>query len=250
LTLMNTMIRALAVLCLGFLVVIPASEAQQQAGMERVPDRQPGEGTGPYGQMLIRGATLIDGSGAPPEGPVDILVAGDRIQAIYRGDARARSPQSVDHVIEAEGMYVMPGFVDVHGHNGDPGKAPQPSYGYRLWLAHGVTTVRGVPIYSGPNNPALNDRARSAANTIVAPRIFAYAVLGDVWDGGPISSPERARAWVRWVAAQGYDGVKFFNQVSPEILTAALDEADRLNLGTVAHLGQRGVAEVDAARAV
>jgi N-acyl-D-aspartate/D-glutamate deacylase len=39
---------------------------------------------------------------------------------------------------------VLPGFVDVHGHNGDPEKAPNASYGYRLWLAHGVTTVRGV----------------------------------------------------------------------------------------------------------
>jgi imidazolonepropionase-like amidohydrolase len=246
----HMMIRAFAVLSLGFLMVIPASQAQQQTGMERVPDRQPGEGTGPYRQMLIRGATLIDGSGAPPEGPVDILVAGNRIQAIYRGDARSRSPEAVDHVIEAEGMYVMPGFVDVHGHNGDPNKAPQPSYGYRLWLAHGVTTVRGVPIYSGPNNPALSDRARSAANTIVAPRIFAYAVLGDVWGGGPIDSPAQARAWVRWAAAQGYDGVKFFNQESPAILAAALDEAEQHNLGTVAHLGQRGVAEVNAARAV
>ena len=41
-------------------------------------------------------------------------------------------------------MYVLPGFIDTHGHNGDPDKAPNATYGYRLWLAHGVTTVRGV----------------------------------------------------------------------------------------------------------
>ena len=46
-------------------------------------------------------------------------------------------------------MYVLPGFVDVHGHNGDPDKAPNASYGYKLWLAHGVTSVRGVPFYFG-----------------------------------------------------------------------------------------------------
>lgn len=232
-------------------IALPAiSRAQDAPRMERVPDRMAGEGAGPFGRMLIRGATLIDGSGAPPEGPVDIVVAGNRIEAIYRGDGRARSPSAVDHVIEAEGMFVMPGFVDVHGHNGDPAKAPQPSYGYRLWLAHGVTTVRGVPIYSGPNNPSLSDRARSAANSIVAPRIFAYAVPGDVWSNGPITTPAQGRAWVRWIAAQGYDGVKFFNNEPPAILEAILDEAAQHNLGTVAHLGQRGVAEVNAERAV
>ena len=40
-------------------------------GMERVPDRPAGEGDGPYASLLIKGATMIDGSGAPPEGPVD-----------------------------------------------------------------------------------------------------------------------------------------------------------------------------------
>ena len=44
-----------------------------------------------------------------------------------------------------------------HGHNGDAAKANQPSYGYKLWLAHGVTTVRGVSFYFGPNQPDLTD---------------------------------------------------------------------------------------------
>ena len=240
----------IAALALATLVLPAGGQAQNTPQMERVPDRTAQEGVGPFGRMLIRGATLIDGSGAPPEGPVDIVVAGNRIEAIYRGDGRASSPTAVDHVIEAEGMYVMPGFVDVHGHNGDPSKAPNASYGYRLWLAHGVTTVRGVPIYSGPNNQSISDRARSAANSITAPRIFAYAVMGDVWSGGDINSPAQARSWVRWAAAQGYDGVKFFNNETPPILEAALDEARQHNMGTVAHLGQRGVAEVNAARAV
>ncbi len=220
------------------------------AQMERVPDRTADEGIGPFPTLLIRGATMIDGSGAPPEGPVDILVRNNRIAEIHRGDARAASPPSADHVIEAAGMYAMPGFVDVHGHNGDPGKAPDASYGYRLWLAHGVTTVRGVSFYFGPGNMSLSDEARSRANSIVAPRLFAYATLGDDWDGGAIDSPAQARAWVRQAAERGYWGVKFFNTERPAILEAALDEARLRNMGTVAHLGQRGVAEVTAARAV
>ena len=98
--------------------------------MEQVLPREAGEGGGPYGTLVIRGATMIDGTGAPPEGPVDIVVEGNRIAAVARGGA----PQSViagaDRVVDAQGMYVLPGFVDVHGHNGDPDKAPQPSYGF------------------------------------------------------------------------------------------------------------------------
>ncbi|HWT12891.1 MAG TPA: amidohydrolase family protein [Allosphingosinicella sp.] len=222
--------------------------------MERVADRQPGEGAGPFRRLVIRGATLIDGSGAPPRGPVDIVIAGNRIESIAGAGTPGlplepnREPRDSDHEIDATGMYVLPGFVDVHGHNGDPEKAPNAGYGYRLWLAHGVTTVRGVSLYFGPNNMSLSDRQRSRDNSIVAPRLFAYMALGDGWDRGEVTNAEQARAWVRWAAAQGYDGVKFFND-PPAVTQAAIEEARRLRLGTVAHLAQGGVAEVNADRA-
>ncbi|GMM94037.1 amidohydrolase family protein [Qipengyuania sp. MTN3-11] len=225
-----------------------AGAALAQPAMERVPDRFEGEGAGPYGRLLIQGATVIDGTGAPPSGPVDILVEGNRIAALYPGGASQEIAGGADRVIDAEGMYVLPGFVDTHGHNGDPGKAAQPSYGYRLWLAHGVTTVRGVSLYFGPNTD-LEDAARSRANTIVAPRLVPYAAFGDKWDGGPVDSPEKARAWVRWAKQAGYDGVKFFT-MPPAILEAALEEIEAQDMGSVAHLAQMGVAQVDARRAV
>ena len=139
--------------------------------MERVPDRQPGEGEGPFRRLVIRGAMLIDGSGAPPRGPVDIVIAGNRIESIRGAGtpglpvAANRAPADADREIDATGMYVLPGFIDMHGHNGDPEKAPNATYGYRLWLAHGVTTVRGVALYDGPDNMSLSDRARSRDNT-------------------------------------------------------------------------------------
>jgi cytosine/adenosine deaminase-related metal-dependent hydrolase len=229
-----------------------ASIAQSGARMERVPDRRPGEGEGPYPKLVIRGATLIDGSGAPPHGPVDITIEGNRITAVEGAGTPGlplepnREPRDATREIDATGMYVMPGFIDNHGHNGDPSKAPNATYGYKLWLAHGVTTVRGVGLYFGPGDMSLDDKRRSAANSIVAPRLFAYAALGDVWNGGPTDTPEQARAWVRWAARQGYDGIKLFNNVPRETTAAAIDEARKLGLGTVAHLGQSGVAEVNA----
>lgn len=217
-----------------------------QPAMEPVPDRPVGEGEGPFSSLLVKGATMIDGTGAPPEGPVDILIEGNRIARIIRGGGNIPA----DKVIDASGMFVLPGFVDVHGHNGDPFKAPQPSYGFKLWLAHGVTTVRGVGFGFGSNDPSLDQKRRSAANTITAPRLFAYTVPGDVWPNGAADSPAKGREWVRWIKARGYDGIKFFNMQDPATLAAILEEAEKQGLGTVAHLGQRGVAQVNARKAI
>ncbi len=225
------------------------SAAALAQGMEEVPDRGADEGGGPYPTLLIAGGTVIDGTGAPPIGPVDIVVEGNRIAAMHFGGAPDEVRNRAARTVDASGMYVLPGFIDTHGHNGDPGKAPQPSYGYKLWLAHGVTTVRGVSFYFGPA-PDLSDAARSRANTIVAPRLIPYAVFGDKWSGGMPDTPEKAREWVRWAKAQGYWGVKFFNSSNPSTFAAALDEADRQDLGTVAHLAQMGVAQVNARKAI
>jgi hypothetical protein len=241
---MNLLRFALAALAMLAAAPLAAQE------MEQVPPRQSGEGDGPYGTLIIRGATMIDGTGAPPEGPVDIVVQGNRIARISPGGLPDSAVAAADRVVDARGMYVLPGFVDVHGHNGDPDKAPQPSYGFKLWLAHGVTTVRGVGFGWGPDDPSLDQKRRSEANTIVAPRLYAYAVPGDVWPGGVVDTPDKGREWARWAKTRGYDGIKFFNNEDPATFTAINDEAEKLGLGTVAHLGQRGVARVDAWKAI
>ncbi len=59
---------------------------------------------------LIRNALLVDGSGASP-GKGDVMVAGERIAAIAPHlDAAA------DRVVEADGLVVAPGFIDIHSH--------------------------------------------------------------------------------------------------------------------------------------
>ena len=242
-----------AVLATG-IALLPAAVAQEGARMERVPDRSPGEGVGPFRRLVIRGAMLIDGTGAPPRGPVDIVVAGNRIESIRAAGTpglpvrAVREPRDADHEIDAAGMYVLPGFVDVHGHNGDPDKAPNATYGYRLWLAHGVTTVRGVSLYFGDAAMSADDRRRSAANTIVAPRLYDYVSVGD-WPNGDVATPERGRAFAQGAAQRGFHGIKFFNSEPAAVTEAIIQEARRLRLGTVAHLGQGGVAEVNADRA-
>ncbi|MBC7506059.1 MAG: amidohydrolase family protein, partial [Sandarakinorhabdus sp.] len=162
--------------------------------------------------------------------------------------AQERLPTGATREIDATGMFVMPGFVDVHAHSGDPDKAPDPSYPYRLWLAHGVTTIRGVPLFGGDVAHALDDKRRSAAGEITAPRIYVYQTLGSGWSEGRVQTPAAARRWVQWAAKAGVDGIKFFNRgdETPEIDRAAIDEAKKLGLGTVAHLSQPNIAEFNA----
>jgi hypothetical protein len=51
-----------------------------QAQVEPAPPRA--EGEGPWQRLVLRGGILVDGTGAPPFGPVDIVVEQDRIVEI------------------------------------------------------------------------------------------------------------------------------------------------------------------------
>lgn len=180
------------------------------AAITPAPDRA--EGDGPYTRLIIRGATMIDGAGAPPQGPVDIVIEGNRIKEIRSvGTPNVaidpeRRPKDADKEIDAHGMIVMPGFVDLHGHIGGDAQGTPAEYVYKLWLAHGVTTIREPGSGNGVDW-TLREKERSAKNQIVAPRIFAYVMPGRGWDQGPLNTPEIARKWVRWLASKGVDGI-------------------------------------------
>jgi len=183
---------------------------------------------------------------------VDIVIENNRIKDIRSAGTPGlplkpnREPQNPDHEIDAAGMYVLPGFIDIHAHAGGAPKNPDAEYPYKLWLAHGVTTVRGVPLAS--NQFTVKEKERSARNEIVAPRIFNYQRPGTGWDKGPVETPEAAREWVRWAANSGVDGLKL-NSHRPEIMAALLDEAKKFGMGSTAHLAQTGVAQMNALKA-
>ncbi len=255
----RTIQKCCLLICLLSALSIPG-HGQQARSIEPGPDRKSGEGEGPFERLIIRGATMIDGTGAPPQGPVDIVIENNRIKEIrsvgypkvaIRDDGR---PKGATREIDATGMYVMPGFVDCHGHIGGMRQGTPAEYVYKLWMAHGVTTVREPGSMNGVDW-TLRERERSAKNQIVAPRLFVYVVPGSGWDKGPITTPEAAREYVRWAAKKGVDGFKIIGTTpifDPEIFAALVDEAKKNNLGTTTHLGQMGVARLnilDAARA-
>ena len=202
-----------------------------------------------YQRLLIRNAMVIDGAGNPARGPMDIVVEGATIASIRParpidefGTGRAGAAPSEprpDRVIDATGMYVMPGIIDVHGHiqfsrNG----VPMPKdYEYKLWLAHGITTIREPGSGEGIDTIVAHAKL-SAENRLTAPTIIPYATAA-------ADSPDEVRTVVRTLKAKGAKGLKVFIN-RPDVWEALSDEAHKLDLPIATDLK---IQEVDAVRA-
>ncbi|MDT8319732.1 MAG: amidohydrolase family protein [Xanthomonadales bacterium] len=229
--------------------------ASTSAAPPEAPERIRGEG--PFERLVLRGVTVINGEGAPPFGPVDVVIESNRIVAVESAGfpglpptETARPPlREGDRVLELDGHYLLPGFIDLHAHFGGDAQGVPAEYAAKLWLAHGITTIREPGSGNGLGWVKSHQR-RSQRNEITAPRIVPYAVFGSGADE-PIGTPAKARAWVREIAAQGASGIKFFG-APPEIMRAALDEAKKQGLGTAMHHAQLEVVHwnaLDSARA-
>ena len=105
----------------------------QQAEIEKMNYKQ-------HDQLIIRGVTLINGDGSPPRGPIDIVVRRNIISDIqvvgYPGVEINESdrPKLEDGGVEinANGMYLMPGFTDMHGHIGMIGEQSKKLNGRKI----------------------------------------------------------------------------------------------------------------------
>lgn len=221
---------------------------------KKAPERTTGEG--PYKRLILRGGTIVNGEGAPARGPVDIVIENDKIvriasvgnpgvpiKANYRPKARKG-----DIELNVEGQYILPGFVDMHAHIGGSADNIPAEYVFKLWLAHGITTVREAGSFNGVDW-VMDHVERSKDNSIAAPRIIPYVGFG-MEHKGPITTPEQATKWVQHIAKRGAKGIKFFG-APPKIMAAAISEAKKQGLGTMMHHAQLEVTNmnvVDSAR--
>ncbi len=240
----------LALLAAASPAVCAQGQAEEGKPKSITPAPKRAEGDGPFDRLILRGATLVDGTGAPARGPVDIVIEGNRIVQIegvgvpgLPTDPEKRPKAAAgDRELDLEGMYVLPGFIDMHGHIGGVDQGTPAEYVFKLWLGHGITTIRDPSAGNGLEW-VLEHKRNSAANEITAPRIEAYPVFGQGREE-PFTRPAEAREWVRAIAAAGADGIKFFGH-RPDILEAALDEAGKQGLRTACHHAQLAVARVD-----
>ena len=192
------------------------------------------EGEGPYPRLILRGVTVIDGTGAPPAGPVDIVIRNDRIAEIvpvgspgFPIDPEGRPKLEGGKEIDLAGMWVLPGFVDLYAHPIEPVE-----YVSKLWLGHGITTIRD-PGCRESFAACAELKRKSQGAEVTGPRIEPFVGFGR-GAKQPLDTPERIAAWLAEVKKGGMTGVRFRGQ-SPAVLAAALPEAKRLGLATSNH---------------
>ncbi len=90
--------------------------------------------------LIVRGGTVIDGSGAPGS-RLDVAIKDRRIADLIAPAESAKA--SVRREIDAHGMIVAPGFIDLHSHSDWVAPIPEHAAILKPFLMQGVTTFVG-----------------------------------------------------------------------------------------------------------
>jgi len=131
---MKSKARQLCVLVLA-IFLLPTSEKHQAA------QSQSAGSILPAGSVLIAGGTVIDGTGSQRR-VADVRIAADRIKEIGK-----LKPLSGEQVVDARGLIVAPGFVDIHNHS-ERGLGSDPTA--KSQVLQGITTLAVGPDGSSP----------------------------------------------------------------------------------------------------
>ena len=209
---------------------------------------------GPYNRLVIRGAMVIPGHGGPPAGPYDILIEGntitqmvpfDPVAAERRGDGQRLTG---DRVIDATGMYVVPGMIDLHTHiRNEP---MEMEYIYYLKLAHGVTTI----VYAADRGyaQAMGEARRSKANEILAPRMFPLVGWAAGTTAKPLERDDPAKV-PEIMKVMADSGIRVISMDaigwSAALVGAVAQEAKKYGMITSFHIPPSTIAVVNAVKA-
>jgi imidazolonepropionase-like amidohydrolase len=181
--------------------------------------------------LVLRGGTLVDVASGKEISDSTIVMQGDRIEQIGSGN---RGIPEGAQIIDATGKWVIPGLIDSHAHAENPDETP-----FSLYLANGVTTIRNP----GGNLTVLRlTRERLLRGELVGPRLFFSGPLLDgippVWPDMSllVDTAQRARSAVNFLADQGVDFVKVYNNVKEPELRAIIETAKERGLPVAGHI--------------
>jgi imidazolonepropionase-like amidohydrolase len=184
--------------------------------------------------LAITGGMLIDVRTGMQHPNTTVFVDDERIASV---GAALSVPDSA-RVIDATGMWLLPGLMDMHAHTTGQQDAHKTKI-HHLYLAYGVTTVRDT----GGNLTLLRLlRDQIERGSHAAPRIFFAGPLLDgatpVWPAMSImvDTADRARGAVEFLASQSVDFIKIYNWVPEPSLQVILDTAHRLGLRVTGHV--------------
>ena len=186
--------------------------------------------------LTITNATVVDVSNGTLRHGATVVVDGKRIVSV--GASSGRNP-SRGQVVDATGMYVIPGLWDMHTHayfgwSADFGD----TYVLPLFIANGVTGIRDM---GSDLDAVLRARTAVAAHTLVGPRMV---VSGPMLDGPKatfaasvaIATPDEGRAAVDRLKSEGVDFIKIQSGVPRDAYFAIAAEAKKLGIPFEGHV--------------
>jgi hypothetical protein len=173
---------------------------------------------------LIREANLIPMS-------TDTMVHHQDVRVVngFISEIGSLTPTENEHVIHAKGAYLMPGLIDMHVHIWD-------RYELGLYLANGITTVRNVwgqPMHLRIKDAINNDKILSPDFFTSGPKLTGPEFIGG--DNQQLFSPEEAKSKVANYHARGYDFIKTYYGLTPELFGAVIEQCEQLDMDIVAH---------------
>lgn len=185
--------------------------------------------------LAITGGTVIDGTGAPPRVGATVIVEDGRIARIVDAGSTPMG-EGVD-IYEAEGRWIVPGFVDVHAHF--PPRS-ELEHTLQTLLDYGITAARAPATIT---EYGVDIRADLEDGELTGP---TFRTAGALLDGPEtpwgfatvVDSEADVRAAVREQAAAGVDFIKLYTLLRPEIVRSAIDEAHANDLEVIGHLGR------------
>jgi hypothetical protein len=187
--------------------------------------------------LLVRGGTLIDGTGRAPIENSAIVIQGSRFARVGRAADIAVPPGT--QVINVSGKTVLPGFIDGHGHLED--------FHGELYLHLGITTCVTINIFQdGPWTRA--QKRGTELGKIRGPRIWmaGRAIGGEraepaAPDGRTargnivVTTSEQARSAVRKKHELGHEVIKLTEFLPFDLVAVVTEEAHRLGMPVTTH---------------
>ncbi len=149
---------------------------------------------------------------------------------VQLGDRRAIKIPEGARRIDAKGHFLTPGLGEMHAHI--PGaNTPRPltEKMLRLWVANGVTTIRGMLGEASH----LTLRSQVESGEVLGPHIIT---AGPSLNGNSVPSPEAAVAAVREQKAAGYDFLKIHPGMKRDVFDALARTADEVGIRFAGHI--------------
>jgi len=175
--------------------------------------------------IAIRNAQFISMNSNDIAESMVLIVKNGRIDRILPESEFESAPGH--HVIDADGGYVVPGYVDAHYHY-------RHSDELLNFLAYGVTTILnlGQPLKETRELIAL--RESIARGEEAGPQIYTTERI--IASGIDLKSPEEGRSYVRTLASNGFDFVKIYNEIPQDVFDAVATESKKQGLSIFGHI--------------